>query len=380
MGKERHRSNAKELTYEVLRILWEKTDGTHPISVKELCDILEKRLERRPDRKTVASILKILAKQTPSEVSENHRFRMGDVRHKVTDREDEIAYCYHFYMDRGFTDEEVEMLVNDVMFSRMRTQKQAKETIDKLKELAGEEKRKELAYTCVLPYSLYTANELVQKNIAFVQKVILGNLYRWETERVVSFRFNGYGADKKLHEVPEGRYENFRPLKIVEACGSYYMVGLMDGRSTPWNFRLDLVTRLVSVERPRQRTDRRERAIQKMSNPNELSQYLTEHLYMAYETEKDKPTPVSLRVEKIPWKPEASMTIVHDAFGQSYEVLQESDEYTDIRVTGVLWGITSFVRQNMDRVKVIGPEAAKEQVDAALRADFEHYFQPKGEN
>lgn len=374
----RPRTDVKALMNAAREILRERTDKANPLTVTAVLKILKERYELDPDRDTVAGVLNALLED---------RGGLERVCRKEYPREEDDPrreYPGRYYMERGFSDEEVEMLVNDVMFSRMRTQGQAKSLIRKLKELAGPYHKKELAYADFLPFSLYTANTLVQRNLAVIQRAIAWNLHKKDKERVISFRFNGYGSDHKIHEVPGGTYQNFLPLKIFEAYGSYYVTGLLDGDSRRWNFRLDLMTWVDKQERDKVRDEDRETVIETTGSANALAEYLTQHLYMAYERKGEKVETVYLQVEKIfyrnEWgekvyyKPEASMTILHDTFGENYELLFENDRYMDIRVKGVLWGITSFVRQYIDRVRVTGPEDVKAKVEASLRKSFGEYF------
>lgn len=369
------RTDVKELVCAILEILREKTDKDHPMTAEELRGVLAQSYDLEPDKDTVAAALTALRE---------HYRGPGKVRSKGTEKSDGKFYTYAHYLERDFSAEEVEMLINDAMFSRMRTPGQAKSLIRKLKGLAGPYHRKDLAYADFLPFSLYTANTLVQRNILLIQRVISWNLHKKDRERVISFRFNGYGSDHKIHEVPKGAYQNFLPLKIFEAYGSYYVTGLLDGDSRRWNFRLDLMTWVDRQERDKDRDEAREKVIETIGSVDALAQYLTQHLYMAYEGKGEKVETVYLQVEKIfreneqgereYYKPLASMTILHDTFGENYEVLFENDRYVDIRVQGVLWGITSFVRQYIDRVRVTGPEDVKAKVEASLRKSFEEYF------
>lgn len=362
------RNNAKKLTCDILDILWKRTDKKHPISVLKLTSTLADRCETPPDRGTVASILDTL---------HTYFCGPGKVKCQESEKKNGDPYLHGYYLEREFTAEEVEMLINDVMFSRMRTKEQAKALIEKLKGLVSPYERKNLEYSRDLPCSLYTTSTLVQKNITFVQRVISDNLHRDEKETVISFRFNGYGSDHQIHEVPgeTGKYQNMLPLKILENNGSYYIAGLLDGKNKMSNFRLDLITRLDKTERPRVRDTERERAIQRVNGTDSRAAYLTGHLYMGYERKNEEPSPIYLRVEKISNKPDASLTILHDAFGRNYHVISENDQYVDVRVDGIMWSITSFVRQYMGRVCVLGPDPMKKEVEDALRKDFEQYFQ-----
>lgn len=362
------RTDVKALLFATQDILRNRTDRDHPLSAKEIRDILVNSYGFDPDRDTVASVLNALL---------GDRGGLEQICRKEYFREEEDSrrdYPGRYYMERSFSAEEVEMLINDVMFSRMRTEGQAKALIRKLKGLAGPHHKKGLAYADFPPFSLYTSNGLTRRNVALIQQIIAWNLHKKARERVISFRFNGYGSDHKLHEVPGETYQGFLPLKIFEAYGSYYVMGLVDGKDRPWNFRLDLMTRVEHRERDKVTNEAREKAVKTAAGANALMEYLTQHLYMAYEHKGETVEPVYLRVEKIPYKPEASMTILHDAFGQNYQVISEDDQYVNVRVKGVLWGITSFVRQNMDRVRVTGPENVKAKVEESLRKDFEEYF------
>lgn len=373
------RTDVKVLMNAARDILREKTDKDHPLTVTAVLKILKEQYELEPDRDTVAGVLSALLADRggPERVCRQDYPRGEDDPRR--------EYPGRYYMERSFSAEEVEMLVNDVMFSRMRTQGQARSLVRRLKELAGPYHKKELAYADFLPFSLYTANGLVQRNIAVIQQAIAWNRHKRDKEKVISFHFNGYGSDHKIYEVPDGAYQNFLPLKIFEAYGSYYVTGLLDGDSRLWNFRLDLMTRVDdSRVRDKIRDEAREKAVETANSANALAEYLTQHLYMAYERKGEKVETVYLQVEKIfyrnEWgkkvyyKPEASMTILHDTFGENYEVLFENDRYVDVRVKGVLWGITSFVRQYIDRVRVTGPENVKAKVEASLRKSFEEYF------
>lgn len=366
------RTNVKALLFAILDILRDRTDRDHSLSAKEIRDILVDNYDFDPDRDTVSSVLNALLEGC-------HGFEKVCRRNYPREKDDPRRYYPgRYYMERSFSAEEVEMLINDAMFSRMRTAGQAKLLIRKLKDLAGPYHKKDLSYADFLPFSLYTTNMLVQRNVALIQWVIAWNLHKKTKEKVISFCFNGYGSDHKIHEVPGGTYQDFLPLKIFEAYGSYYVMGLLDGKRTPWNFRLDLMTRVDSRERDRVKDADREQVTKMATGADSLAEYLTQHLYMAYERKGEKVETVYLQVEKIPYKPQASMTILHDAFGQNYQVMFENDRYVDVRVKGVLWGITSFVRQNMDRVRVTGPENVKTRVEDALRRDFEAYFSKSG--
>ena len=359
------RNDAKKLTCDVLDILWKRTDQDHPISIRELTEALAGRCDTPPDRGTVASILKKL---------HDHYGGPGRVRCRETEKRDEHTYPYRWYLERELTGEDAAMLISDVVFSRMRTEQQAKALIEKLRGLVSPYESRALEHAQDLPCALYTASPLVQHNLVLVQRAISGNLHRTGRETVVSFRFNGYGSDGRLHELPNGHYQNVLPLRILENDGRFYLICLLDKKSSPSHFRLDLITRLSAAERPKPADPRRERVIRRMNGPDARAAYLAKHLYMGYEREGESPGPVCLRVKKIPGKPDASLTILHDAFGRSYRLDFENDRYADVWVEGIPWSITAFVQQHLGRVRVLGPEQMKLEVEKALQENYKEYF------
>ena len=86
---------------------------------------------------------------------------------------------------------------------------------------------------------------------------------------------------------------------------------------------------------------------------------------------------ITLRVGKIPNKPDASLTFLMDTFGNNWEAEKgtETDEYVNVHIRSTVDAITSFVLQYIDRVKVIAPEDVKQKVEANLRQMFEKYFE-----
>lgn len=361
--KRRERTDIKRLLCAILELLQNETDAEHTLSISEIGVRLSRDHDLTPDRGTVSKALESLM---------DHYHGYGTIRRTGSPQREDytMGYC----MERPFSDDEIEMLINDAMFSQMRTAEQVGEMVDKLKRLASPTLQKNLAYAELPPQHLNSANPNVMKNLAFFQRIIAENYRGGEMGRTCDFTFNGYGTDKKLHET--ARYENFFPLKIVFAYEHSYLIALPAKGGRPWTFRLDLITAPEKSEALSRKGEGWETVEEMLHHTDSLSRYLTEHLDMAYEKEGERVVPIWLTIQKIPYKPDAGMTIVHDTFGSAYTVCGEDEDTVTIRVESLPWGVANFVRRYMPRVRVhknTAPEV-KAKIEELLWKDFECYF------
>ena len=345
-GKER--VDARRATLAVLDILQRKTDKNHKLSIREIVRELDKEpYELTVHRDTVKKILSSLQEfqQLDGKVCYSSTDRMG-ANGKVGNE-----YTYAYYWKRRFSDEEVQVLIDNVMYSTIRTKEQVKMLTQKLKGLVSEQFARKLNYLDQIPDKKYTMNELTQKNIALLHQLIARNRHASGNEVWLGFTFNGYGTDKKLH--PTGEYKVF-PIRICEANSNYYLICCFVKGMFPAHFRIDLMTELEEILYPAN-SEATHRKIQKRLETISMSEYISSHPYMYYESNGDTVKTFTLQVKKIVGKPNASMTFLYDMFGQNWEVVvgTETRETVQVRVKAVQSGMELFVRQYCDRVKII---------------------------
>ncbi|MDE6993457.1 MAG: WYL domain-containing protein [Lachnospiraceae bacterium] len=213
--------------------------------------------------------------------------------------------------------------------------------------------------------------ETLQENIQKIEEAIRRNKNRHTMEWRISFHFNGYGSDKQLH--PTGSpIENVLPVRLLWAYGHPYLVGFFAGQQDAAHFRVDLMDLIRMVEAPRTEDCQRDFRINQIMEED----YQAAHLYMFYEGPKERPRQIRLRVKKIPGKPDASMTFLQDHFGTHWRpvVSSETDTALEIWVKCLPSAMALFVRQYMDRVRVLEPEEVAKKVEDTLRRDFQTYF------
>lgn len=344
------RVDARKATLAVLDALKRKTDKNHTLSIMRIVEELSKEpYELVLHRDTVKKILSSLQefKQLDGKVCYSKTERKG-----ANGKEDN-DYTYAYYWERKFSDEEIQVLIDDVMFSTIRTEEQVKELTRKLKGLVSEDFAKKLNYLNQIPDKQYTMNELTQKNIAMIHQLIAKNNHASGNEVWLKFTFNGYGTDKKLH--PTGRYSVY-PIRICEANSNYYLMCAFENSQYPAHYRIDLMTELEEELRNVQK-DSSHRKVQERLSTKSMSEYISQHPYMYYESEGDTVKTYILQIEKIKNKKDASMTFLYDMFGRNWDVVAgtETDASVQVRVRAISSGMQLFVRQYQDRVTIISP-------------------------
>ena len=122
------KSPKKLIIMNILDILKRYTDENHRLSQKEIQDILEREYDMSVERKAVKRNLMNLIKFGYNiNYSESVRiFKDKD------GKEQENVILSDFYLEREFTDSELRLLIDSVLFSNHIPYKQDKELVDKL--------------------------------------------------------------------------------------------------------------------------------------------------------------------------------------------------------------------------------------------------------
>ena len=138
----------KLLILYILDILQKYTDSDHRLSQKDIREILQKEYHMTVDRKAIRrNLLNLMEYGSEIEYREVSR---KDIFQKTTDealgkisptesldKEEENLLWTDFYLKHKFTDEELRLLIDSVLFSKHIPYHQAKDLIEKLESLAN---------------------------------------------------------------------------------------------------------------------------------------------------------------------------------------------------------------------------------------------------
>lgn len=110
-----------------------------------------------------------------------------------------------------------------------------------------------------------------------------------EEKKKVTFFYNKYGADKKLHHTTASK-QLVNPYQIVIANGRYYLIGNVDKYNNVTHFRVEKITEAEITDnriKPQQEVD-------ELKDGLDLPTHMAEHLYMF----SGKSSWITLKVEK----------------------------------------------------------------------------------
>ncbi len=136
----------KLLIMNILDILKKYTDENHRLSQKEIEEILLNEYEMKTDRKAVKrNLMNLLEFGYDLEYSESLRV------YKNKDGKDEESYILSdFYLNRDFSDSELRLLIDSVLFSKHIPYSQCKELVEKLEGLSNIYFKSKVKHICNL--------------------------------------------------------------------------------------------------------------------------------------------------------------------------------------------------------------------------------------
>lgn len=203
----------KALIINILDILKKYSDKNHRLSQKDIIDILDKEYCMKIDRKTVKRNL--IEFGYAIEYSESIRL----VKDK-SGEEVESKILSDFYINRPFTDGELRLLIDSILFSNHISYSQCRDLVEKLEGLSNIYFRSRVKHIRNLPENQPSNSELFM-TIETLDKAISRGLQ-------VSFTYNSYDIDKKLdpRRTSNNEVRNYiiNPYQIVATNGRYYLV------------------------------------------------------------------------------------------------------------------------------------------------------------
>ena len=356
----------KLMIMNILDILWKYTDEDHRLSQKEIADILKNEYDMKADRKAIRRNLMNLM-DCGYEIEYSETIRKIPVKDKKTgeilrDKEtgepvmEESETWSDFYLKRQFTDGELRLLIDGLIFSRHIPYSQCKDLVEKLENLSNIYFRSRIRYISMLPEDR-TDNRQLFYNIELLDEAISKN-------RKVSFRYVEYQTDKKLHEKrrPDGSVREYvvTPYQMAAREGKYYLICNYDKYDDISNYRMDRIRDIRILGEPGKPFSEL-----KWSGSRELDleEYMKEHVYM-YSGENIH---VKFRIVK------PMITDVIDMFGK--DVIFSDEDETHVTVSAKIneRAMERFARNFAPDVEVLQPESMREKLREELERAAEVY-------
>lgn len=342
----------KMLIINILDILKKYTDEDHKLSQKQIMDILWSDYDMAADRKTVArNLTNLMAAGYPIECRD-------DVARTYINKQgkEETSYILSdFYLERDFTDAELRLLIDSLLFSKHIPYSQCKELVEKLKGLSNKYFNAHVKHVYKLPQTA-SANKELFWTIEVLDEAI-------EKGRQVVFDYNTYGTDKKLHpkRTSDGKVREFvvNPYQMVATNGRYYLICNYDNYDTVAHCRLDRITNISLLDTPAKPANK----VKGLEFGLDLSKHMTEHPYMF----SDESVPVTFRMKKI------ILNDVIDWFGTDITFFEETEDEVTARVTVNWHAMRHWALQYCRHVRILAPNDLVQHVKQDLAEALERY-------
>ena len=336
----------KKLSFAILDILRQYSDENHKLSQNDIVELLERDYDMKADRKSVKrNITTLLEMGYPIDFKET--LRMYPNKDGVLE---ESYILSDFWLDREFTDAELRLLIDSLLFSKHIPYSQCDELITKLEGLSNRYFKSRVRFISTLPETAPKNRELFY-TIEILDEAIANG-------KQVAFTYNEYGTDKKLHPKRQREYI-VNPYQMAATNGRYYLIGNYDKYDNLANYRLDRITGIRLLDTPVKPV----RQVEGMKNGLYLPKHMAEHLYMF----SGESVPVTFRMKK------TILNDVIDWFGTEIAFFDETEDEVTARVT-VNWSAMRYWAQQYCRfVKILTPTDLAEQIKDDLKNSVKQY-------
>ena len=332
----------KMVLMNILDILKKYSDAEHTLTQQDIVKILKEEYNMTVDRKTVKSnLMNLLDIEDGLFYTEIER----------TDKNgNDVSLCTDWYLEREFDDSELRLLIDSLLFSKHIPYSQCKNLIEKLKGLSNVYFDKKVKHICNLPENQPQNKELFH-TIDVLDDAISKN-------KKVSFTYNNYGLDKKLHPKRDWKYV-VNPYQMVATNGRYYLICNYDIYGELSNYRIDRITDI-------QMLDEKAKPIKEASKDGlNLPKHMAEHIYMfAGESAEVKFRAKNYIVDQ-----------VIDWYGKDIKIETETDEECIITVKVNRQAFFFWALQYGLHIEVLEPGDLREEIKNAIKQMSDKYFQ-----
>ena len=343
----------KMLMMNILDILKRYTDAEHTLSQKQIIDYLWSDYNMAADRKTVARNLSNLM-----EAYESVQYK-GEVARTYINKKGEKETSYilsDFYLDRDFTDAELRLLIDSLLFSKHIPYRQCQELVEKLEGLSNKYFSAHVKHVRTMT-GITTPNNQLFWAIEVLDEAIEKGLQ-------VAFNYNTYKTDKKMHPSvnPDGSVREFvvNPYQMAATNGRYYLVCNYDEKPNLANCRLDRITDIRLLDTPAKPKEQVQGGMH-----FSLPKHVAEHLYMF----SGESIPVTFRIKN----KKKVLNDVIDWFGTDIAFFDETEEEVTARVTVNWHAMRHWALQYCRHVRILAPNDLAQTVKEDLQNALNNY-------
>lgn len=341
----------KMLILNILDILRKYSDENHRLSAKDIGERLEREYSQKVDRKAIKrNLMNLIDFGYEIEFSESIRINKSGEEEIITS---------DWYLVRDFTDAELRLLIDSLLFSKHIPYNQCKELIEKLEGLSNTYFKAKVKHIRTMPEKL-SENKALFYTIEILDDAI-------EKKKRVQFHYiSDYGIDKKplLHKNQDGKVTTYKvnPYQMAATNGRYYLI--CTHKYYPEavsNYRID---RIVDIKLLDDEPITPVKEVPALKNGFDLPKHMAENIYM-------------FGGESVWVKFRAKRYIVKDIldwFGYDARFTGEDDENVIVDVKVSEQAMLYWSLQYGEHIEVLSPDDLRERVGAAVKAIADKYM------
>lgn len=324
-------ANQKFKLYYLMKIMLEKTDDEHSITMPEILTELE-RYQVSAERKSIYADLQDLEKLGVEVIGE------------------QVGRTYYYHVgSRQFELPELKLLVDSIQSSKFITARKSNELIRKLESLCSEYEAKKLQRQVYVSGRIKTMNESIYYNVDSIHNAITEN-------KKIMFQYFQWNLKKEMELRHNGEMYHISPWGLSWNDENYYLVGYDSEDQMIKHYRVDKMLKIRMSDEPREG--------KKYFEKFDIGTYSRKNFSMFGGKEE--------RVKLLMDNQMAGVVI--DRFGKDVSMVPVDDNHFSISVDVVVsQQFFGWVFALGKGVKIIGPESVVQQVNQEIKRLVEQY-------
>ena len=311
----------------ILQVLQWHTDIDHPLKHEEIVSILEKEYGLVVERKAVGRNISLL----------------NEVGYDIV-----TTKKGSYLAERPFEDSELRLLIDGVLSGKHVTESHSRDLIDKLCLLSNKYFKPRIKHIFRMGEWDKTDNADLFYSMELIDEAIT-------TGKQVFFRYNKYGADKKMHVSSK---VTASPYQMILHNQRYYLMAYNDYYKQMKYYRLDRITDMNIVDKPQIPL----RSVPSFKNGIDYKRFSAQMPYMF----ADEIQPVTFRAE--PW----AIDQIVDWFGKDITIKPDGEKFL-VTVKTSLLAMEFWAMQYLNGVEVLTPTSLRDKIKDNLQWATEKY-------
>ncbi len=336
----------------ILQILRKYTDPTHTMTQQQIAEKLRSVYGLEVNRSTVKRNIEDLIDAAYD--IQYRKVTRSQVNKKTGEKEENTIYT-DLYYQHDFTEPELRMLIDGLLFSRSVPYGQRKELIDKLGKLSSSYFNRRMNHMhCMSSDS--PQNPDLFLNIEVLDEAITEG-------KQVEFTYGSYGTELRLqpqlNEDGSEKRQVINPYQMVASDGRYYLICNKDNYDNAANYRIDRIMNIRLLDTPAKPKSR----VKELEKGLNLQEYMYQNLNMF--------TSDPVNAEFV--IPESAVSLVIDFFGKHVSFYRQKDGTVSCRLKVSAMALKHWAVGHANIVKVVSPECLAEEVREEIRKAAELY-------